>query len=79
MLALPTHEDMLKAAKLLRQIGFSGRIGAVSRYDDERLELVKAGVDSAYNYYQEIGTGFADHIQREMGRAETGRAAQDSG
>jgi len=67
LLALPTHQDMLKATRLLRQLGFSGRIGAVSRYEDDREELVEAGVDSAYNYYQEAGTGFADHIQREMG------------
>jgi predicted Kef-type K+ transport protein len=67
LLALPTHQDMLKAAKLLRKQGFSGRIGAVSRYEDDRLELEQAGVDAAYNYYQEVGTGFADHIQREMG------------
>ena len=67
LLALPTQQDMLKAAGLLRKLGFAGRVGAVSRYEDERLELERAGVDSAYNYYQEAGTGFADHIQREMG------------
>ncbi len=75
MLALPTHDDMLKTARLIRQIGYKGRLGAVSRYDDERLQLVRAGVDAAYNYYQEAGTGFADHIQREMGGKETERAA----
>jgi len=67
MLALPTHEDMLTAASLLRQIGYSGRIGAVSRHDDERSALVRVGVDAAYNYYQEAGIGFADHLQRELG------------
>jgi len=66
LLALPTHQDMLKATKLLRKQGFSGRIGAVSRYEDDRLELEQAGVDAAYNYYQEAGTGFADHMQREI-------------
>ncbi len=75
MLALPTHEDMLKAAKLIRQTGYTGRLGAVSRYDDERLELVRAGVDAAYNYYQEAGTGFADHIQREMKQRAREQAA----
>ena len=79
MLALPTQEDMLRAAKLLRQAGYAGKIGAVSRYDDERQSLERAGVDSAYNYYQEAGTGFADHILREMGREEVrGTAVQES-
>ena len=75
MLALPTHEDMLKAASLLQQVGFTGRIAAVSRYDDERFALVSAGVDAAYNYYQEAGTGFADHIMREMGQQEASEGA----
>jgi len=75
MLALPTHEDMLKTARLLRQMGFEGRVAAVSRYQDEQLALVKAGVDAAYNYYQEAGIGFADHIQREMGQRETRESA----
>ncbi len=66
LLALPTHQDMLKATRLLRKYGFNGRIGAVSRYEDDRVELEQAGVDAAYNYYQEVGTGFADHMQREI-------------
>ncbi len=74
MLALPTHKDMLTAAKLLRSIGFTGRIGAISRYEDDRTELEMAGVDAAYNYYQEAGTGFANHIRREMGDDKLSRA-----
>lgn len=74
MLALPTHEDMLKSASLLQQVGFEGRVAAVSRYEDEQLALIEAGVDAAFNYYQEAGTGFADHIMRETGHREASEA-----
>ncbi|MGI9309182.1 MAG: cation:proton antiporter [Gammaproteobacteria bacterium] len=66
MLALPTHKDMLLAAELLQTVGFSGRIGAVTKFEDDRIELEQAGVHSAFNYYTEVGIGFADHVQREL-------------
>ncbi|MEE4186114.1 MAG: cation:proton antiporter family protein [Gammaproteobacteria bacterium] len=66
MLALPTNQDMLTATRQLRLVGYTGNLGAVSRYDDERERLEEAGVDAAYNYYAEAGTGFADHIHRAI-------------
>jgi glutathione-regulated potassium-efflux system ancillary protein KefC len=66
MLALPTHKDMLLAAELLQTVGFEGRIGAVTKFEDNRIELEQAGVHSAFNYYTEVGVGFADHVQREL-------------
>ncbi len=79
LLALPTHEDMLNAAHSLRQIGYTGKLGAVSRHEDERLELMRSGVDAAYNYYQEVGAGFADHIQRETTYTDGQSGVQESG
>lgn len=66
MLALPTQEDMLLAVKWLKQVGFRGQIGAVSKYEDDRAELLAVGVHAAFNFYSEAGTGFADHVQREL-------------
>jgi glutathione-regulated potassium-efflux system ancillary protein KefC len=66
MLALPTHDDMLLAVRDLKMVGYHGRIGAVTKYNEARDELEAAGVDSAFNYYTEVGTGFADHVQREL-------------
>jgi glutathione-regulated potassium-efflux system ancillary protein KefC len=65
MLSLPNHDDMLLAVKLLKTAGYHGRIGAITKYADNQAELVAAGVDSAFNYYTEVGTGFAEHVQRE--------------
>lgn len=70
MLSLPTHDDMLLSVKWLKMVGYHGRIGAITKYNEERDELEAAGVDAAFNYYTEVGTGFADHVQR--GLAEPG-------
>jgi hypothetical protein len=66
MLALPTHDDVLLAVKLLRSTGYRGQIGAVTKFNDTHAELVEAGVDAVFNYYTEVGAGFADHVQRSI-------------
>lgn len=66
MLALPTHKDALLATKWLKTVGYGGKIGAVAKHEDERVALLEAGVDSAFNYYAEVGVGFADHVQVEL-------------
>ncbi len=64
MLALPTHEDMLLAIKLLKGIDYQGVIGAIAKHEDDRVALEQAGAHAAFNYYAEVGTGFADHVVR---------------
>lgn len=66
LLALPTHKDMLLAVKWLKRVGYSGQIGAVTKYEEDRVELEAAGVNAAFNYYAEVGVGFADHVQKEL-------------
>jgi glutathione-regulated potassium-efflux system ancillary protein KefC len=66
MLSLPTHGDALLATRWLRTVGFHGQIGAVAKHEDEREALLDAGVDVAFNYYAEVGVGFADHVQLEL-------------
>jgi len=66
MLSLPTHGDALLATRWLRTVGYHGQIGAVTKHEDERGELLDAGVDVAFNYYAEVGVGFADHVQLEL-------------
>jgi len=67
MLALPTHEDMWLAIKLLKGLDYQGVIGAIAKHEDDRIELEKAGAHAAFNYYAEVGTGFADHAVRMIG------------
>ena len=70
MLALPAHQDAMLATRWLKSVGYSGKIGAVAKYADDRAALLEAGVDAAYDYYAEVGVGFADHVLRELSQAK---------
>jgi predicted Kef-type K+ transport protein len=59
MLALPSQVEMLSTLEMLRLAGYQGRTAAVARYEDERQQLLELGVDVVFNYYAEVGAGFA--------------------
>ncbi|MDF1762497.1 MAG: cation:proton antiporter [Oleibacter sp.] len=59
MLALPAHQEMLATLQMMKLAGYHGLVAAVARYEDEREELLTLGVDIAFNYYSEVGSGFA--------------------
>jgi len=61
MLAMPKQVANLAAAQQVRSKGFASMIAATARYDDEIRDLEQAGVDAAFNFYNEAGLGFADH------------------
>ena len=60
MLAISSVVEMKNIILQLKKIDYSGRIAVIARYEDERLELIKLGADVAFNYYAEVGIGFAD-------------------
>jgi len=60
MLALPNVEEMTNIIGQLQLVGYQGSIAAVAQHEDERKHLLQCGVDVAFNYYQEVGNGFAD-------------------
>ncbi|KZZ61154.1 hypothetical protein A3760_25915 [Oleiphilus sp. HI0122] len=60
MLATPNVDEIINIIKQLRLAGFSGRIAAIAQHDDERETLLNHGADVAFNYYQEVGHGFAE-------------------
>ncbi len=76
MLAMPTLKDMMQTRKLLDHIGYEGLIAAVTRYEDDRQALEKAGVDATFNFYREAGAGFAEHVRRQL--TDSGRCLVDS-
>ena len=61
MLAMPKQVANLAAAQQVRSKGFAGMIAATALFDDEIPDLEEAGVDAAFNFYNEAGLGFADH------------------
>lgn len=60
LLALPNVNDAISITEQLRFAGYSGKIAAIARYDDERTQLEEFGIDKVFNFYNEAGVGFAD-------------------
>ena len=63
MLALPNQDEMRATLKMIHLSGYTGKVAAVARYEDDRQELLELGVDVAFNYYLEVGSGFAAECQ----------------
>jgi len=70
MLALPSQSEMLATLQMMKLAGFNGATAAVARYEDERLELLELGVDVVFNYYAEVGTGFAEESRHLLAATE---------
>jgi len=60
MLALPNYLDSLEVSRQLRLAGYLGKIASTVKYEDERDELISAGIDVVFNLYAEAGVGFAE-------------------
>ena len=60
MLALTNHRENMLVARLLRELGYEGRIAAVVRFSEEAEDLEEHGI-SAFNLYAQAGAGFAAH------------------
>jgi predicted Kef-type K+ transport protein len=60
MLAIPSVLEMKHILYQLKKQRYQGRIAAIARYEDEREELIRLGADVAFNYYAEVGMGFAE-------------------
>ncbi|GHF93608.1 cation:proton antiporter family protein [Thalassotalea marina] len=60
LLALPSVQDIMNITTQLKHANYQGKIAAIARFDDEREELEKFGVDKVFNFYSEAGVGFAE-------------------
>ena len=61
---------------MLKLAGYQGKVAAVARYEDERAELLQLGVDVAFNYYSEVGAGFAAESRHLLNEGEPLDVAQ---
>jgi hypothetical protein len=66
LLAMPKHAANLAAAHQVRTKGFTDLLAATARFDDEIPDLIEAGVDGAFHFYNEAGLGFAAHASDLM-------------
>lgn len=60
MLAIPSVQEMKNILYQLKKSDFRGKIATIAHYDDEREKLVELGADIAFNFYSEVGAGFAE-------------------
>ena len=60
LLALPSISDAINVTKQLKNAGYSGKIAAIARYEDEVQYLLDKGVDKVFNFFTEAGLGFAE-------------------
>lgn len=60
LLALPSIEDAVNITRQLQFSGYTGKIAAIARYEDEVETLLSKGVDKVFNFFTEAGLGFAE-------------------
>lgn len=66
MFTMPSLSEMMDAVEQLRSSGYSGKVAAVAKYEDEQAQMKAAGADVVFNYYAEAGAGFAEHALSNM-------------
>ena len=69
LLTLPTHGANMATVSRLREMGYTGKIAATSKYPDEEEDLKQAGADYSFNIYKEAGIGFANELQSKIGKS----------
>ena len=71
LLAMPDLESKQIATLELRRKGYIGFIGATSKFAEESKSIESAGCDLSFNYYGEVGVGFAEHVWEAMNPEST--------
>jgi len=66
LLAMPDVEANTIAARQLRQRGYQGFVSATTAFTEDLEKIKNAGADAAYNYYDEVGVGFAEHVWEHL-------------
>ncbi len=79
VLAMPFHNANLIALARLHAAGFTGRVAAVARYDDDVLELQRHGADAVFHLYGSAGDALADHAAAVLHRRARGGSGPESG
>jgi len=62
MLALPNLNTDLAVLAQLKRAGFTGKVAATAKFQDEADALTQAGATTVFNIYTEAGAGFAAHV-----------------
>lgn len=76
LLTLTQHAENILVSDLLRQLGYSGRIAIVVRFEEEAEELEALGY-SAFNLYAQAGAGFAAHALESVAQPAVPQPRRD--
>lgn len=76
VLAMPFHKANLIALARLQAAGFTGKVAAVARYDDDVAELQRKGADAVFHLYGSAGFALADHAAEVLLRGLGGTPEQ---
>jgi predicted Kef-type K+ transport protein len=60
LLALPSIQDAMNITRQLKNAGYTGKVAAIARYEDEVQDLLEHGIDKVFNFFTEAGLGFAE-------------------
>jgi len=70
LLAMPDPEANKIAVTQLRKHNYQGHICATGVYPEHISSVIEAGADVAYNYYDEAGVGFAEHVWEALDKED---------
>jgi predicted Kef-type K+ transport protein len=60
LIATPKIEDVRNVTEQLSLAGYTGKIAAIARFEDDREKLLGYGIDKVFNFFVEAGVGFAE-------------------
>lgn len=59
---MPDLETNIISVKQLQRRGYQGLIAATSVYPEHVTAIIDAGTNVAFNYFDEVGVGFAERV-----------------
>ncbi|MEJ2444901.1 MAG: cation:proton antiporter [Exilibacterium sp.] len=65
LVSLTNHNENIEVVNLLRQLNYQGQVAVVSRFPDEKNELLELGCIT-FDLYAEAGHGFAEHVMTQI-------------
>lgn len=68
LLSMPEVEGKKFALRQLRNSGYRGIVSTTAVFPEEQQELLNCGADNVYNYFDEVGVGFAEHVLNDLGK-----------
>ena len=79
LLAIPELSAKLTAIRELRAMGFTGLISATAVFSEEIEALTNSGANFVHNYFEGVGTSFAEHSLSELGELGMGSLTKETG